>query len=72
MSEGIKETKEVLRFVLSFIKALKLTYEDGDFDWYDAKNFIDLFNIHRWSKTHNIFSFYSIKELLRLRSKSSE
>ena len=41
MSEGIKETKEVLKFVLSFIKALKLTYEDGDFDWYDAKNFIE-------------------------------
>ena len=41
MSEGIKETKEVLRFVLSFVQALKTTYEDGEFDWYDAKNFID-------------------------------
>ena len=29
-----------MKFVLSFIKALKLTYEDGDFDWYD-ENFIE-------------------------------
>ena len=41
MSSGIKETKEVLRFVLSFVQALKTTYEDGEFDWYDAKNFIE-------------------------------
>tara|TARA_B100002019_G_scaffold39542_1_gene33092 strand:+ start:216 stop:548 length:333 start_codon:yes stop_codon:yes gene_type:complete len=41
MAQGIKETKEVLRFVLSFVQALKTTYEDGEFDWYDAKNFID-------------------------------
>ena len=41
MAQGIKETKEVLRFVLSFVQALKTTYEDGDFDWYDAKNFIE-------------------------------
>jgi len=41
MSSGIKETKEVLKFVLSFVQALKTTYEDGDFDWYDAKNFIE-------------------------------
>tara|TARA_B100000035_G_C20859813_1_gene491337 strand:+ start:222 stop:554 length:333 start_codon:yes stop_codon:yes gene_type:complete len=41
MSSGIKETKEVLKFVLSFVQALKTTYEDGEFDWYDAKNFIE-------------------------------
>ena len=41
MSSGIKETKEVLRFILSFVQALKTTYEDGEFDWYDAKNFIE-------------------------------
>ena len=41
MAQGIKETKEVLRFVLSFVQALKTTYEDGEFDWYDAKNFIE-------------------------------
>ena len=41
MSEGVKETKEVLKFVLSFVSALKTTYEDGEFDWYDAKNFIE-------------------------------
>jgi len=42
MSErGIQETKEVLRFVLSFVMALKKTYADGDFDWSDSRHFID-------------------------------
>ena len=42
MSErGIKETKEVLAFVFSLSNAIKVSLSDGDFDWYDAKNFVD-------------------------------
>ena len=42
MSErGIKETKEVLAFVFSMANAIKISLADGDFDWYDAKNFVD-------------------------------
>jgi len=42
MSErGVKETKEVLAFVFSMANAIKISLADGDFDWYDAKNFVD-------------------------------
>lgn len=43
MSEerGIKETKEVLYFIFSFSKAFQESMADGDFDWYDAKNFVE-------------------------------
>ena len=38
---GVKETKEVLAFVFSMANAIKISLADGDFDWYDAKNFVD-------------------------------
>jgi len=42
MSErGVKETREVLAFVFSMANAIKISLADGDFDWYDAKNFVD-------------------------------
>ena len=42
MSEkGVKETKEVLAFVLSFTKAIKVSLADGDLDFWDAKNFVE-------------------------------
>ena len=41
MSEkGVKETKEVLAFVFSFTKAIKVSLADGDLDFWDAKNFV--------------------------------
>ena len=40
MSErGVKETKEVLAFVFSMATAIKTSLSDGDFDFWDAKNF---------------------------------
>ena len=42
MSEkGVKETKEVLAFVFSFTKAIKVSLADGDLDFWDAKNFVE-------------------------------
>jgi hypothetical protein len=42
MSErGVKETKEVLAFVFSMANAIKISLADGDFDFWDAKNFIE-------------------------------
>ena len=42
MSErGIKETKEVLAFVFSLSNAIKVSLSDGDFDFWDAKNFVE-------------------------------
>jgi len=42
MSErGVKETKEVLAFVFSFANAMKVSLSDGDFDFWDAKNFVE-------------------------------
>ena len=42
MSErGVKETKEVLAFVFSMATAIKTSLSDGDFDFWDAKNFIE-------------------------------
>jgi len=42
MSErGIKETKEVLAFVFSLGNAIKVSLSDGDFDFWDAKNFVE-------------------------------
>jgi len=52
MSSGIKETKEVLKFVLSFVQALKTTYEDGEFDWYDAKTSLNLSKSGRCYRQH--------------------
>ena len=42
MSErGVKETKEVLAFVFSMTNAIKVSLADGDFDFWDAKNFVE-------------------------------
>jgi len=42
MSErGVKETKEVLAFVFSMANAIKISLADGDFDFWDAKNFVE-------------------------------
>ncbi len=42
MSErGVKETKEVLAFVFSLSNAIKISLSDGDFDFWDAKNFVE-------------------------------
>ena len=42
MSErGVKETKEVLAFVFSIANAMKVSLSDGDFDFWDAKNFVE-------------------------------
>jgi len=38
---GIEETKDVLAFVFSMTNAIKVSLSDGDFDFWDAKNFID-------------------------------
>lgn len=38
---GIKETKEVLYFIFSFTQAFQKSMADGEFNWYDAKNFIE-------------------------------
>jgi hypothetical protein len=41
MAKGIKETKELLRFVFSLTNAIKESYSDGDLDFWDAKNFVE-------------------------------
>ena len=42
MSErGVKETKEVLAFVFSMTNAIKVSLAAGDFDFWDAKNFVE-------------------------------
>ena len=42
MSErGVKETREVLAFVFSMTNAIKVSLADGDFDFWDAKNFVE-------------------------------
>lgn len=41
MATGIKETKELLRFVFSLTNAIKESYSDGDLDFWDAKNFVE-------------------------------
>ena len=42
MSErGVKETREVLAFVFSMANAIKISLADGDFDFWDAKNFVE-------------------------------
>lgn len=38
---GIKETKELLRFVFSVVEAVKESLSDGDMDIWDAKNFLE-------------------------------
>ena len=38
---GIEETKDVLAVVFSMTNAIKVSLSDGDFDFWDAKNFID-------------------------------
>lgn len=38
---GIQQTKEVLYFIFSFTQAFQKSMADGEFDWYDAKNFIE-------------------------------
>ena len=38
---GIQETKDVVRFGLSFIKATQKSLEDGKFDFSDVYNYVD-------------------------------
>lgn len=38
---GIQQTKEVLFFIFSFSQAVNKSMADGEFNWYDAKNFIE-------------------------------
>lgn len=38
---GIKETKDLLRFVFSIVEAVKESLSDGDMDIWDAKNFLE-------------------------------
>ena len=39
--DDLKETKEVLAFVFSMTNAIKVSLADGDFDFWDAKNFVE-------------------------------
>ena len=41
MKTGIKETKELLRFVFSLANAVKESLSDGDLSLWDAKKFIE-------------------------------
>ena len=41
MATGIKETKELLRFVFSLTNAIKESFSDGDLDFWDVKNFVE-------------------------------
>lgn len=38
---GIKETKELLDFVLSFTQAMQLSLDDGELSWSDTMKFIE-------------------------------
>jgi len=41
MATGIKETKELLRFVFSLANAVKQSMADGSLTLWDAKNFVE-------------------------------
>ena len=40
-AKGIKETKEVMEFIFSFVDAIGKSKADDKFSWTDAKYFID-------------------------------
>ena len=40
-SKGIKETKEVMEFIFSFVDAIGKAKADDKFSWTDARYFID-------------------------------
>lgn len=37
---GIKESKELVKFIIELIKAIDLSMQDGEFSWKDGVNFI--------------------------------
>ena len=40
-AKGIKETKEVMEFIFSFVDAIGKAKADDKFSWTDARYFID-------------------------------